>query len=485
MKIFLTLFTLLMLNSFNLIAQWQPDVRLTNNPAISSTSGNNAWCIAASGNFVHVVWSDNRDGNYEIYYKRSTDGGVSWGTDTRLTNAPAESFSSSVSVSDSVVHVVWQDNRDGAPGEIYYKNSTDGGVSWGTDARLTNEIEGSWYPSVTVSGAVVHIVWQNVLFGHWEIYYKHSTDGGLSWGADAHLSNDTLVSWYPSVSVSDSVVHVVWEDTRDGNGEGEIYYKRSTDKGVNWGAETRLTNDTSYSNAPSVSVSGSVVHVVWHDDRDGNTEIYYKRSTDGGISWEIDTRLTNKNAFSKFPSVSVSGSVIHVVWFDERDEVNNWEIYYKRSTDGGISWGADTRLTNNSADSQFPSVSVSDSVVHVVWFDDRDGNHEIYYKRNPTDNVTGIENISSELPKEFNLEQNYPNPFNPSTKINYKISATGKISLKVYDVLGNEVATLVNEEKPAGSYEVTFNAEGLASGVYIYRLKSGSSSLSKKLLLLK
>ncbi len=199
----------------------------------------------------------------------------------------------------------------------------------------------------------------------------------------------------------------------------EIYYKRSTDAGVNWGADTRLTNNIAYSEFPSVAVSGSVVHVVWNDNRDGNSEIYYKRSTDGGISWGADTRLTNNSAISEYPSVAVSGSVVHVVWQDNRD--GNYEIYYKRSTDAGISWGADTRLTNNTAFSWYPSVAVSGSVVHVVWKDNRDGNWEIYYKRNPTGNPVGIQNISTEIPSTYSLSQNYPNPFNPTTNIKFSI----------------------------------------------------------------
>ncbi|MBI4811526.1 MAG: hypothetical protein HY800_08855, partial [Ignavibacteriales bacterium] len=94
-------------------AQWQPDIRLTNDPAGSYTSLNNAWCISANGNVVHVVWRDDRDGNDEIYYKRSTDGGVSWGADTRLMNDSAFSALPSISVSGSAVHVVWRDDRDG------------------------------------------------------------------------------------------------------------------------------------------------------------------------------------------------------------------------------------------------------------------------------------------------------------------------------------------------------------------------------------
>ena len=74
------------------------------------------------------------------------------------------------------------------------------------------------------------------------------------------------------------------------------------------------------------------------------------------------------------------------------------------------------------------------------------------------------------LLKSFTLEQNYPNPFNPSTVISYQLPVSSDVTLKVYDVLGNEVATLVNEEKSAGSYEVEFSADGLTSGIYFYKL---------------
>ncbi len=98
-----------------------------------------------------------------------------------------------------------------------------------------------------------------------------------------------------------------------------------------------------------------------------------------------------------------------------------------------------------------------------------------------------------ETPNKFYLEQNYPNPFNPSTKIKYSIrnvetrhaSSLRSVTLKVYDILGKEVATLVNEQQPAGEYEVVFNAENLPSGTYFYKLESGTFSETKKLLLLK
>ena len=98
--------------------------------------------------------------------------------------------------------------------------------------------------------------------------------------------------------------------------------------------------------------------------------------------------------------------------------------------------------------------------------------------------TTGIEQFS-EIPEKFNLEQNYPNPFNPSTTISFSIPSSGFTSLKVYDILGKEVATLVNEEKQSGTYEVKFDAASLSSGIYFYTLTAELFSQTKKMILMK
>lgn len=94
-----------------------------------------------------------------------------------------------------------------------------------------------------------------------------------------------------------------------------------------------------------------------------------------------------------------------------------------------------------------------------------------------------IDKIS--LPKEYSLQQNYPNPFNPTTKINYSVKEAGLVKLKVYDILGKEIANLVNENKEEGNYSVSFYASQLPSGVYIYTLQVNGFSASQKMLLLK
>jgi hypothetical protein len=99
--------------------------------------------------------------------------------------------------------------------------------------------------------------------------------------------------------------------------------------------------------------------------------------------------------------------------------------------------------------------------------------------------VLGIERTSDQVPRTTSLSQNYPNPFNPRTAIRFQLSAVSHVTLKVFDLLGREVADLVDEQKGPGTYTATWDARGLASGIYFYRLQAGAFVASKKMLLLK
>ena len=98
--------------------------------------------------------------------------------------------------------------------------------------------------------------------------------------------------------------------------------------------------------------------------------------------------------------------------------------------------------------------------------------------------TTNIEDQLS-IPTEYKLEQNYPNPFNPSTTIKFSLPENSMVTLKVYNIVGEEVATLINEERDSGWYEQSFDASKLASGIYIYRLSASSKVFSKKMMLVK
>jgi len=100
-------------------------------------------------------------------------------------------------------------------------------------------------------------------------------------------------------------------------------------------------------------------------------------------------------------------------------------------------------------------------------------------------NTSVKSNLKNKTLKTFLLEQNYPNPFNPLTKIKYSLSKSANVKIEVYNLLGQKVAVLINGEKPAGYHEISFNASSLSSGMYIYKLKSGSFEQSRKMILIR
>jgi hypothetical protein len=448
-------------------------------------SRSNAHCIVAKNDTLHLVWFDDRPGNHEVFYMRSTDAGLSWSQDTILSGQGNLSTNPSITTSGSNVHLVYQDMRDGN-WEIYYKGSTDGGTSWTIDKRLTNNPASSNIPSVAANEQFVHAVYQDPRDGNGgpEIYYRRSTDGGNFWDTNLRLTNAAGYSEYPSICTSGSTMHVAWQDERDGN--EEIYYKRSSDNGSNWGTDTRLTVDNDYSRNPSISAVGSIVHVAWSDGRDSDElEIYYKQSTDGGLSWGSDLRITYSPRSSYDPSIVTSDSVINIFYLVSPGG-STPSLYNTRSLDNGQTWEENTRVTYDSSGKQYFSAAAFGSALYLVWMDYRDSNDfEIYFKRNPTGEPTDVRASNNNIPNDYYLFQNYPNPFNPVTNIGYRISNSEFVSLKIYDVLGREVATLINEEKAAGNYEVIFNAKNYPSGIYFYKINSGNFTDTKKMLLIK
>ncbi len=137
-------------------------------------------------------------------------------------------------------------------------------------------------------------------------------------------------------------------------------------------------------------------------------------------------------------------------------------------------------FTDNWGSVQLPFSA--DVLIDYVYGKFKDGRIVVY--EDFEDTTTDVPRETS-IPVEFKLEQNYPNPFNPATTIKFTVPQVERVNLKVYDLLGREVATLVNEEKVPGSYEVKFDGSNLASGMYIYQLQAGNMVISKKMMLMK
>ena len=230
----------------------------------------------------------------------------------------------------------------------------------------------------------------------------------------------------------------------------------STNNGGNWTAvNSGLTEDDIY----ALTVS--------------NNNLY--AGTSAGVFFSND----NGTSWTDISSATLSDKTVHSIALHQVNIIagtGGYGIYV--STNNGTTWEeSDDGLPNSFTDVHVLEKSSSTLYAGTLF--------QGAWERPLTDYLTDVISTSDELPVNFQLGQNYPNPFNPSTKIEYSIHEVSFVQLKVYDVLGNEVSTLVNEEQNAGVYRADFSATALTSGTYFYRLETDSFSETKKMLLLK
>jgi hypothetical protein len=354
---------------------WTASKRLTYN-----SGGSWFPAIAADSNdHIHLVWEDLTPGNYEIIYKKSTDEGATWTTKRLTYNSGGSRLPAIATDSNNHLHLAWHDMTPGND-EIYYKRSSDGGATW-TTKRLTYNSGSSTTPSITTNANNhLHLVWVDKTPGNNELYYKRSTDGGVSW-TTKRLTFNSGDSYAPSIAVdSNNHIHVVWSDSSPAT--SSIFYKKSTDGGVTWTTK-RLTWGSISSYSPEIAIdSTNRLHIVWdgYDPIWGYYDIYYKRSTDAGATWGGTKWLTLTLGDTDTPKLAVdSNDNVHVVWDD--NDFGDYEIYYRRSTNGGTTWKT-KRLTYNSADTHYPALATdTNNRIHVVWQHYISMDWELYYKK--------------------------------------------------------------------------------------------------------
>lgn len=271
-----------------------------------------------------------------------------------------------------------------------------------------------------------------------------------------------------TTNTTDGKTHIVYD------GPGSTVYRNYN--GSTWSSQ--LTIGDWFEN-PLISSVSNDLYVVW---RGYDNYIKYRQYDAVPLA---PTNLTVSASAANHPLLN---------WTKNNEaDLDYYKIYkYAYSEQGWIPYG--TSNTNSFED-------LNETFLSGGYYANE---HWVYYKVTAVDKVpnpyespysnqvgakvkgAGLEKSNSgTTPTEYLLDQNYPNPFNPSTKISYSLKEEGLVTLKVYDILGKEIATLVNENKPAGIYEAEFNASQLPSGMYIYKIQAGQFLDVKKMLLMK
>lgn len=435
-----------------------------------TSDGGNSWSqqIAVSGSFIDgIKMFDNNNGVYyadptgsgQPYQLRyTTDGGTTW---TIAPNSPiAGSEFGVINAWDwTDQNTFWLGSANTTPNattaKIYYTTTGFAGTWNSATINGLGGTAGLYYQAIGFTDAMHGMAGSN------GSDIVKTTNGGVSWQA---------TNIPPNISAFAAINFIGLKDGSNTNrlvlSDGASYYVfKTTDQGSTYTQET----------IPAEAVTNGIQHMVFLNGNLGYAA--------GGAGVFIKYVGTIPVEFTSFTAASVSGK-INLNW-RTATETNNSGFEIERKVNNEGSWATVGFKNGNGTTTQPHEYSYIDdissinatSVAYRLRQVDFDGNSQ--YSQ-----VVLVDNIA---PAQYSLSQNYPNPFNPATVINYAVPDNSFITLKVYNSLGQEVSTLVNETKQAGSYKVNFNASGLPSGVYYYVLRTGNNEFVKteKMILLK
>jgi hypothetical protein len=275
------------------------------------------------------------------------------------------------------VHVVWVEStppgKDGLEptGQLFYTRSLDGGMSFAAPKALSGMVTQVGSPKLVAAGNALYAVWHQEDANLVKIFFARSDDGGDTWTILPAIGNGS----FPSLDAGGSAVQVVWNDPqRAPSFVSEVFLASSTDGGHTFAPPIMVSSDDGRSSwTAAVALSGSVVHVAWTDERhdiadcgtdnmttDCREEEYYRRSPDGGLTWGPEVRLTDDPEPSWCPSILADGDTVHLSWFDH--ETGRWEVFERRSFDGGLTWDAQRSITQASGDTVDGAQSIRPSL---------------------------------------------------------------------------------------------------------------------------
>ncbi|MEO0005321.1 MAG: S8 family serine peptidase [candidate division WOR-3 bacterium] len=278
--------------------------------------------VAVLGNRVALVFHDSRGGYYGVYFKQSTDNGQNWGNDLLVSDSTMESYRADVCFASDTIHLVWN---------CGYRRSTNGGANWDT---ITTGVSGQ---AIAASNNRVFVAGHLSSAGSYQVVVRRYN--GTSWEPLRALDTNYTCFPNPDVAADGNNVYVVWDEERDSDGiSEEIALRKSTDGGANWGKHQHIANvgeNYTYRN-PRIAAGNNRVNLVWWGDRDKcwSCEVYYKRSTNAGLNWGNTYRLcyNGDNEMDEMPAIGFFADTVHVVW----DQVASGtkSVYYIRKGAG-------------------------------------------------------------------------------------------------------------------------------------------------------
>lgn len=487
------------------VAMWT-----TNGIPICTVDSNfNPMIVSDSAGGAIIAWQSYRgSATADIYAQRvNANGVVQWTLNGVGVCVVVFQQDTIAMISDGLGGAImtWQDNRGNTGfADIYAQRvNSSGTMLWTANGvSICNQAAAQRGPKLVSDGSGgAFITWSDHRAGNYDIYTQRIASGGaVQWTtngvATCTMASDQLK---PDITTdgADGII-VVWHDFRSTT-DFNIYAQRQGPSGaIVWVVDgVVMNNNVAFDQIDAKIVSDGMGGAImsWTDYRtgvaQGTADIYAQRvNSTGAVQWTATgvTICTAVGDQIKSQLVSDGNSGAYITWEDHRNS-GNADIYAQRiASNAALTWSANGFAICTIGEDQLSPMILSNGNqgAIVVWQDFRSGNNfDIYHTGFNTNGfITNIGGVTL-TPNEFKLSQNFPNPFNPVTNISFTIPTQSQVTLKVYDIIGNEIATLVNEVKQEGVYSISFDAKNLASGYYFYRLNAGEFSETMKMVLLK
>ena len=413
-----------------------------------------------------------------IVVQKSTDGGLNWNGGVGVGYVPSKNQDKEWLIADHTnspfrnnIYMAWTEFDDYGSyfpldsSRIRFSRSTDSGTSW-SNPVVISDLSGDCIDSDnTVEGAVPAVGPNGEVYTSWSgplgIMFDRSFDGGQTFGKDIFVT-DQPGGWNFNVSgisrcngfpitlcdISDlafgGTIYIIWSDQRNGIGDTDVFLIKSTDKGDTWSDLIRVNDDENKRQQffpwAAIDQTTGNIYVAFYDRREtsGNkTDVFLARSIDGGETFEnfkiSESSFTPNSGvfFGDYINIAALNGKVYPIW---------------------------TRM---------------DGSVLSVW-------------TAIIDETTSVKDqLNENLPSTFSLQQNYPNPFNSSTQIRFQLTEPANVLLEVYNVSGQLMNVLLDENKNEGEHSIDWNALKLNSGIYLIQLKTDRFTQMKKCLLVK
>jgi photosystem II stability/assembly factor-like uncharacterized protein len=382
-------------------------------------------------------------------YIRTTDGGTTWQYG-RIPAAPDGLIWQIAAIdADTAYAAVWVERPSTSKG-IY--KTTNGGTTW---RKL------DVFASSTIGPA---FVWffdaaNGLAVGDPRLETYTTSDGGEHWTPVTMYPYSNEITWNPAASRG----NCAWFTT------AAARVLRTTDRGRTWSASPRELQFNDW--YPSLAFQDSATGIYAQKKVEQITPFQYRKTTDGGLSWHpLASSVLDSLAPTDVEHIPGTRATYLVAGGMQRGKRG-----LAVTTDAGESW----RLLDT-----IGACFLGFASDRVGWCVPREHSHLLYKYVGPRF-VVGVSPPFVALPDPFRLFQNYPNPFNPVTTIEYQLPRAGRVTLVVYDLLGREVARLVDGTEESGFKSITFDASSLASGIYLYRLRAGDFSQTRTMAVVK